>query len=69
MAFTKLMQKAEMSGVSCFLFWPNDSLRGSQMSVRLLEVAIVKQWSKKGLMPITHELFSDPVNCVKDVPL
>ncbi|KAL6536150.1 Phosphatidylglycerophosphate phosphatase 1, chloroplastic/mitochondrial [Orobanche hederae] len=37
--------------------------------VRLLEVAIVKQWSKKGLMPITHELFSDPVSCVKDVPL
>ncbi|GFP87883.1 probable phosphatidylglycerophosphatase mitochondrial [Phtheirospermum japonicum] len=37
--------------------------------VRLLEVAIVKQWSKKGLMPLTHELLSDPVECVKDVPL
>ncbi|KAI3457077.1 hypothetical protein Pfo_013740 [Paulownia fortunei] len=37
--------------------------------VRLLEVAIVKQWSKKGLMPICHELLSDPLKCVKDVPL
>ncbi|KAL3649534.1 Phosphatidylglycerophosphate phosphatase 1, chloroplastic/mitochondrial [Castilleja foliolosa] len=37
--------------------------------VRLLEVAIVKQWSKKGLMPITHELLSDPVECINDVPL
>ncbi|KAL3638287.1 hypothetical protein CASFOL_017658 [Castilleja foliolosa] len=37
--------------------------------VRLLEVAIVKLWSKKGVMPISHELLSDPVECVKDVPL
>ncbi|KAG8386737.1 hypothetical protein BUALT_Bualt03G0180200 [Buddleja alternifolia] len=37
--------------------------------VRLLEVAIVKQWSKKGLKPISHRLLSDPVKCVKDVPL
>ncbi|KAK4438935.1 hypothetical protein Salat_0228100 [Sesamum alatum] len=37
--------------------------------VRLLEVAIVKQWSKKGLRPMSHKLLSDPVKCVKDVPL
>ncbi|KAK6157503.1 hypothetical protein DH2020_011751 [Rehmannia glutinosa] len=37
--------------------------------VRLLEVAIVKQWSKKGLRPISHELLSDPAKCVRDVPL
>ncbi|KAL0362506.1 UNVERIFIED_CONTAM: hypothetical protein Scaly_1205800 [Sesamum calycinum] len=37
--------------------------------VRLLEVAIVKQWSKKGLMPMSHKLVLDPVKCVKDVPL
>ncbi|CAA0808673.1 haloacid dehalogenase (HAD) superfamily protein [Striga hermonthica] len=36
--------------------------------VRLLEVAIVRQMSKKGLMPITHELLSDPMTCIKDVP-
>lgn len=37
--------------------------------VRLLEVALVKQWSKKGLMPISHKLLSDPAKCVKDVPV
>ncbi|KAL0287787.1 UNVERIFIED_CONTAM: hypothetical protein Scaly_2754600 [Sesamum calycinum] len=34
--------------------------------VRLLEVAIVKQWSKQGLMLISNKLVSDPMKCVKD---
>ncbi|GER53427.1 haloacid dehalogenase superfamily protein [Striga asiatica] len=29
--------------------------------VRLLEAAIVRRWCNKGLMPVTHELLSDPM--------
>ncbi|KAL1560565.1 phosphatidylglycerophosphatase [Salvia divinorum] len=37
--------------------------------VRLLEVALIKRWSKKGIMPVSHKLFPDPAKCVKDVPI
>ncbi|XP_073312299.1 phosphatidylglycerophosphate phosphatase 1, chloroplastic/mitochondrial [Primulina huaijiensis] len=37
--------------------------------VRLLEVAIVKRWSEKGLKPITHGLLTDPMKCVNNEPL
>ncbi|KAG6419424.1 hypothetical protein SASPL_121646 [Salvia splendens] len=37
--------------------------------VRLLEVALIKRWSNKGIMPVSHKLFPDPAKCVKDVPI
>ncbi|KAH6822871.1 haloacid dehalogenase superfamily protein [Perilla frutescens var. hirtella] len=37
--------------------------------VRLFEVTLIQQWSKKGITPISHKLFSDPAKCVKDVPI
>ncbi|XP_057792266.1 phosphatidylglycerophosphate phosphatase 1, chloroplastic/mitochondrial-like isoform X2 [Salvia miltiorrhiza] len=37
--------------------------------VRLLEVALIQRWSKKGIMPISHKLVPDPAKCVKDVPI
>ncbi|KAL8512479.1 hypothetical protein ACS0TY_018814 [Phlomoides rotata] len=35
--------------------------------VRLIEVALVNLWLKKGVTPISHNLVSDPAKCVKDV--
>ncbi|KAK6142284.1 hypothetical protein DH2020_022632 [Rehmannia glutinosa] len=36
--------------------------------VRLIEVALVKHWSKKGLKIVSHSLIPDSLKCVKDVP-
>ncbi|XP_031101741.1 uncharacterized protein LOC116005625 [Ipomoea triloba] len=37
--------------------------------VRVIERALMKHWSRKGLKPITHELLPDYMLCVKDKPL
>ncbi|EYU29576.1 hypothetical protein ABFS82_13G043100 [Erythranthe guttata] len=38
--------------------------------VRMFEVALVKRWSGKGLLPVSQKLImSGPVKCVKDIPL
>ncbi|KAK9284429.1 hypothetical protein L1049_023602 [Liquidambar formosana] len=36
--------------------------------VRILEAFLVKRWNRRGLMPTSHSLLPDALQCVKDLP-